>query len=143
VSSDVEGGLNYSRLKRFYDAYDFVTMPFSATMDYYTSGAMGFINNQNVFDPLKGWSLHPHGQARAPLFFGFVPWPSPAPAFEGKHWRFRSTRTALVRFGDVRNVPIVLPAAQTLEFWQRSYIVFVRTPLAFGTAGTLSLFVEG
>ena len=27
----------------------------------------------------------------APLFFGFIPWPSSAPSFEGKHFRFRPT----------------------------------------------------
>jgi hypothetical protein len=143
LSSDVEGGLNYSRLKRFFDAYDFVSMPFSATMDYYTSGAMGFMNNRSVYDPLKGWSLHPHGQPAPPLFFGLAPWPSPAPGFEGKHWRFRSTRTCLIRFCDIRNVPVVLPPNQTLDFWLRSYTIFARTPLAGGTAGTLSVTIEG
>lgn len=141
--SDIQGGINYELTKRFFNKYDYVTMPYSATLDYYPVGAMAFIANRGVFDPSKGWTLHAHNQPAAPLFFGFIPWPSPAPAFEGKRFQLSCTRTARVRFCDVRNVEAVIPPTppgHRMEFWQKSFIVFVRS---LATAGTMNLWVEG
>jgi hypothetical protein len=72
-----------------------------------------------------------------------APWPNSAPAFEAKHIRIRSTRTALVRFCDIQNVEIQIPPNETLEFWQRTYLIFVRSPLVGDTAGTMAITFEG
>lgn len=140
MSEDLEGGHDYSKTRRHYDNFDFVSVPFNATQDFYPVGAMAFLANQGIFNPLSGWSLHPRVPTRAPFFFGPIPFPSPGPQFEGKRFQFRSTRTARIRFGDIRNVELLLPPNQTMEFWQRSYLVFVRS---FATAGTLNVWIEG
>jgi hypothetical protein len=142
--SDVEGGVNYGLVKRFFDKYDYVTMPYSATQDYYSVGAAAFLANRAVFDPSKGWTLHGHNQPAAPLFFGpFIPWPSPAPSFQGRRFQLSCTRTALVRFSDIRNVEAVIPPTppwHRMEFYQKSFILFARS---LATAGTMSIWVEG
>ena len=138
--SDILGGHDYGQTRMRFLLNDFVSMPFSATVDYYLTGIMAFLSNPQVFDVSKGWSLHNHNQPGAPLFFGFLPLPSPAPSFESKRLVFRPTQRCTVRFGDIRNVAHELPANQASEFFQRSYILFIA---AVATAGTLRLSVEG
>jgi len=69
-----------------------------------------------------------------------APWPSPAPGFKGKRFMFRPTQRCFIRFGNINNVQHEIPANQTSEFWQRTFIVFVQ---AAATAGTLRMSVEG
>jgi hypothetical protein len=140
--SDWEGGLDYSRVRRHYDNCDFVSFPFSATADFYPVGARQFMSNPNSFNPMTGWSLHARIPTTPPLFFFPIPYPSPGPQFEAKHVRLRSTRSALVRFSDIRNVEVQVPPNIWFEFWTRTYLVFVRT-LPGGTAGTMAITFEG
>jgi hypothetical protein len=140
LSVDVAGGEDYAQTKRHYQLNDYAAVPFNATQDYYPVGARAFLSNRTVFDVTKGWVLHDHKQPAAPLFFGFLPWPSPAPSFEGKRFMFRPTQRCLVRFGNINSVQHEIPANQTTIFWQRTWVVFVQ---AAATAGTLRMSIEG
>jgi len=144
LSDEIQGGINYGLTKRFFDKYDFVTMPYSATLDYYPIGAMAFLANRAVFDPNRGWTLHDHRQPAAPLFFGFVPWPrGGSPGFEGKRFQLSVTRTAAIRFCDIRNVEAIIPPTppwHRMEFFQKSFILFARS---LATGGTMSVWIEG
>lgn len=139
MSKEVEGAIDYAKTKRHYLMNDYVSMPFDATQDYYTIGAMAYLANRNIYDESKGWAMFSHAQPAAPNFFGATVWPSPSPGFEGKHWLLRSNQRCFIRFGGVGNVQHEILANVTMEFWQRTFIVFVQG----GTAGILRMSVEG
>ena len=149
MSDDLEGGLNYARLKRHYDQNDYASIGFNATLKFYTIGAMAFLTNPSIFDALQGWSLYNHGQPAVPppepvLAFGIPFWPSPVPAFEGKRIQMLvegTTTRAIVRFGNVSNVAHLIPTGQKMVFFERTFVVFIQR--AGATNGTLHFWAEG
>lgn len=63
-------------------------------------------------------------------------------SFEGKRLQMRSNTRALVRFGNILNVGVEVPAQQTMEFFEKTFCIWVRAA-AGATAGTLKLWAEG
>jgi hypothetical protein len=101
MSEEYKGGINYALVKRHYDCDDYpglvyqgVTylngIPFTATPTYYTSGLMAFLNDVNVVNVDRGWTIFTHGQPAAPGYLAVilaalgVTWPATVPAFEAK-----------------------------------------------------------
>lgn len=149
MSFEIEGGLDYARLKRHYERYDYASIAFNPTLKFYTVGAMAFLSNPNVFDLLNGWNLYDHGQPAVPppepvLAFGIPAWPSPVPAFEAKRLQMLvegTTSRAIVRFCDINNVAVTLFPGRKMEFFTRSFVFFIQQ--AGATAGTVHAWMEG
>ena len=147
MSNEIEGGMDYSKLKRHYELNDYASVAFNSTTNFYTVGAMAFLLNRNTFDVTKGWSLFDHGLGAgfpppAPVAaLGIPAWPSPVPAFESKHIQMLSGERAVVRFANLAAVPHLIPPGEKMEFWQRTFLIFVQR--AGATSGTLHFWAEG
>jgi len=150
MSVDLRAGVDYSLTRRHYDNIDYVAITINSTLTFYTIGGLAFLNNRKIFDVTKGWGLYIHGMDGLPptgvpapiLALGIPVWQSPVPAFEGKRIQLRSNTRALVRFGNILNVPVEVPAQQTMEFFEKTFCVWVRAAPG-ATVGTLRLWAEG
>ena len=142
TSGEIEGGIDYARLKQHYLADDYVTMAFTVNQDYYIPGLVAFLSDPNVFDINSGWGLFTHGQAAPPTFLaGIIPvMPPVVPAFEAKRTRMFATTACLVRFDGPVRVQHFVPASTMLEFRKRFSMIFV-TRVAVD--GNLWLWIEG
>jgi hypothetical protein len=146
MSHDVQGGINYALVKRHYDCDDFVAIPFTATQDYYVVGAMAYINDNNVVNMERGWTLFAHGQPAPPTFLApflaalGLAWPVLVPAFEDKDILFYATQDCYVRFEAGGRVQQLIPANTFMHFRRRCFIFFVQRVTA---DGTLYVWVEG
>jgi len=145
MSSDYAGGLNYALLKRFFDADDYVAIPFTAAQDYYIVGTMAYLNDTMVPNAEAGWCFFAHGQVTAPAFLAPVlaalgiTWPTQVPAFEAKDILLWSDQNCFVRFAGSRRVQHLIPANTYVRFHRRCFIFFVQGPIP----GTLRCWIEG
>ena len=149
MSQDLVGGNNYALLKRHYDADDYITLPFTATQDYYIVGMGAYFSDPTAFNPLYGWTTYTHGQSTMPTWLatlialGIIPaftWPTQMPAFEAKDILFRSDQDCYVRFAGSLRVPHLIPANTYMRFHRRCFIFFVQSA---GVNGTLNCWIEG
>lgn len=159
MSKDVRGGLDYALTKRHYDADDSVTLvvngvvllngiPFlAAAPTYYVVGLMAYINDVNVPDFERGWTLFAHGQAAAPAWLapflaalGITTWPAELPSFEAKDLLFYSDVDCFVQFEGLNRVRHFIPANTFMRFHRRCFMFWVQGVAA---NGTLRCWIEG
>jgi len=151
MSKDFKGGIDYALVKRHYDCDDYVTIPFTAIEDYYTVGAMAYLNDVNVVNVERGWCLFTHGQPAAPAFLAAVlaalgvSWPAQVPAFEAKRITFLATQDCYIRFEGSSRVQHLLPAGVLatgpfFTFNRRCFMFFVQRVTA---NGVLYVWIEG
>lgn len=139
---DVTDGIDYARLKRVYEADDYVSMAFTATEDYYIVGLMAYVSDTTVADLFAGWGLYRHNQAASPIFLVALLGPTltaEVPSFEAKDILFLSTQDCYVRFDGVSRVQHRIPANTYMHFHRRCNMIFVVGAIA----GTLEAWFEG
>jgi hypothetical protein len=157
MSSDVEGGLDYARLKRHYLCDDYPSLvvsgiellngiPFTAAETYYISGLMAYLNDNNVIDLDRGWTTFTHNQPVAPAYLAAilaalgVSWPATVPAFEAKDILFYATENCWVRFEGSSRVQHYIPKEDYIRFHRRCFIFWVQQD---SVSGTLRAWLEG
>jgi hypothetical protein len=146
MSRELEGGLDYARLKRHYLADDYVAIDFTAEQDYYVVGVMAYLADANVVDPTRGWTLYAHGQLAPPAFLAptlaalGVTWPAEVPAFEAKDILFYADHDCYIRFEGASRVQHFIPANVFIRFHRRCFMFFVQQVSA---PGTLRVWMEG
>jgi len=158
MSEDYKGGLNYALLKRHYDCDDYPSLvvggvtllngiPFTATPTYYTSGLIAYLNDVNVVDVDRGWTLFTHGQPAVPAYLALilaalgVAWPAVVPAFEAKDTLFWSDQDVWVQFEGGSRVRQFIPANTYFRTQRRWFMIFVTR--AGLIDGTLRLWIVG
>lgn len=145
MSVDVQGGIDYAQVKRFFLCDDYISMAYGAAQDYYVVGSGAVLATATVIDATRGWTLFTHGQAAAPAWWTALGlpaalWPAQAPAFEGKDFLFLSTTDCWIRFEGPARVQHRIPAATFMRFHRRCFIFWVQQVAA---AGTLQAWIEG
>ncbi len=157
MSEDVKGGMDYALLRRHYDCDEYVSLvaggvillngiPFTAVADYHIVGSVAYLNDVNVPDPLKGWTMFTHGQVAAPAYLApilaalGVTWPALVPSFESKDILFWSDQDCWIRFeGSNRNRHFI-PANTYIRFHRRHFIFWVQGATV---PGNLRVDIEG
>lgn len=160
MSGDLEGSIDYAKLKRHYDCYDAVSLvdpatgvallngiPFTNVQTYYVVGLMAYLNNVNVADVYKGWTLFTHGQQAPPAWLapllailGIATFPAQVPAFEAKDILVFADQACWLRFDSPNNVPVFIPANTYMRFHTRCFMLWVTR---FAIDGTLRVWIEG
>ena len=158
MSHEFEGGLDYARLKRHYDADDYPSLlvggvavlngiPFTATPDYYIVGTMAYLNDTTVANAEYGWTLFTHGQPAAPAWLapflaalGVTTWPVQVPAFEAKDILFWADQNCWVQFVGSSRTRHYIPANTYMRFHRRCLMFWVTRDTV---SGTLRCWIEG
>jgi len=142
TSGEIEGGIDYARLKRHYLADDYVAIPFTVNQDYYIPGLLAFLSDPNVFDINSGWGLFTHGQAAPPAFLAFVipVMPPVVPAFEAKDITFLANQDCLLRFEGAVRRQHFLPSHRPMNYHRRHAMFFV---VRNAVDGTVEAWIEG
>ena len=163
MSQDIQGGLNYALLKRHYDCDDYIYLfpwinpttglpgilngiPFTAVEDYYVVGTLAYMNDNNVVNAERGWTLFAHGQPAAPAFLvptlivAGLTWPVAVPAFEAKDILFWADQDCWVRFEGSARTRHFIPANTYKRYHRRCFMFWVQRATA---DGTLRADIEG
>ena len=158
MSKNVEGGIDYESIKRFYNKDDYTSLrlggvtylnglPFTATQTYYVVGLFAYLADLNVIEPLKGWCSFTHGQLAAPAYMlpflvalGITAWPAALPSFEAKDTLMYATEDCWVSFVGANNVQEFIPQETFMRFKRRYFMMFVVRDTA---DGVLRVWIEG
>ena len=157
MSEDMKGGTNYALVRSHYDCDEYISLvvggviflngiPFTATEDYHVIGSVAYLNDTNIPDPLRGWTLFTHGQPAAPAYLApilavlGVTWPALVPAFESKDILFWADQDAWVRFEGASRARHFIPANTYMRFHRRHFIFWVQQVTV---PGTLRAYIEG
>jgi hypothetical protein len=139
---DATDGIDYTRLKRLYEADDYIEIAFTLVEDYYVVGLMAYLLDTNVPDLFTGWSLFRHEQPGSPAFLAALVGPTlpvEVPSFESKTMMFLCDQDCYIRFEGASRVQHYIPKNTFMTFNRRCNMFFVMGLIA----GTLKVWMLG